>query len=96
MRYRIVYEKAPSNYSAYSPDLPGCVATAGTLDACRRLMRRGIDLYLEESANDGDVRPRATGYLEILDFPPGPARRDQARAAVKPARTRQKPRQAAS
>ena len=95
MRYRIIYGRTRRNYAGYTPDLPICIAAADTLDECRVLMRQGIRYHLEALAEDGDVRPRPTGYLEILDFPPGPARPDQARAAVKPARTRPKRREAA-
>jgi predicted RNase H-like HicB family nuclease len=35
MRYLVVYEKGPSNYSAYSPDLPGCVAAGTTVEETR-------------------------------------------------------------
>lgn len=96
MRYRIIYGRTSRNYAGYTPDLPVCTAAADTLDECRVLMRQGIRYHLEALAEDGEVRPRPTGYLEILDFPPGSARPDQARGAVKPARTRQKRRQAAS
>ena len=75
MRYRIVYEKAPHNYCAYSPDLLGCVATGDTLDECRILMREAIALHLELSRKYGDpVPPDPTGYTEILDFEPEPRR----------------------
>lgn len=70
MRYQIRYERSPRNYGAWSPDLLGCVAVAGTLDECRALMREAIVFHLEGLAEDGDVRPRPSGYLEILDFPP--------------------------
>ena len=48
MKYAIVIEKVPgSNYSAYVPDLPGCVATADTLEEIKQLMREGIEFHLE-------------------------------------------------
>lgn len=70
MQYRIRYERSPRNYGAWSPDLLGCVAVGDTLDECRREMREAITFHLEGLAEDGDVRPRPTSYLEILDFPP--------------------------
>lgn len=79
MRYKIVYEKSPRNYGAYSPDLPGCVAAAGTLEATRRLMREAIALHLEGMAEDGDVRPAPTGYVEILGYEPAPKPRRKKR-----------------
>ena len=75
MRYRIIYGRTSRNYAGYTPDLPVCTAAADTLDECRVLMRQGIRYHLEALAEDGDVRPRPTGYLEILDFPPEPTKR---------------------
>jgi len=46
MRYAIVIERAPKNYSAYVLDLPGCVATGKTIPAIQRLVREAIDLHL--------------------------------------------------
>jgi predicted RNase H-like HicB family nuclease len=54
LRYAIVIEKVSgSNYSAYVPDLPGCVATADSLDEIKRLMREGIEFHLEGMREDG-------------------------------------------
>ncbi|MGI8584963.1 MAG: type II toxin-antitoxin system HicB family antitoxin, partial [Thermoleophilaceae bacterium] len=47
-RYLVLIEGGPSsNYSAWSPDLPGCVATGATIDDCEREMRRAIAFHLE-------------------------------------------------
>lgn len=46
-RYAIVIEKAASNYSAYVPDLPGCVATGATVEETESLLREAIELHLE-------------------------------------------------
>ena len=54
MKYAIVIEKAPgSNYSAYVPDLPGCVTTGDTLDEIKRLMHEGIEFHLQGMRKDG-------------------------------------------
>lgn len=47
MRYAIVIENAGSNYSAYVPDLPGCVATGGTVEEVEREIREAIEFHLE-------------------------------------------------
>ena len=95
MRYRIVYEKAPHNYCAYSPDLPGCIATGDTLDECRILMREAIALHLELSRKHGDpVPPDPTGYAETLDFEPERPRRARPKRATSPARRSAAPRTA--
>jgi predicted RNase H-like HicB family nuclease len=52
-RYLIVVEKASNNYSAYSPDLPGCIATGKTADETKRNMRIAIEMHLRGLAQDG-------------------------------------------
>lgn len=46
MRYAIVIEKPPSNYSAYCPDLPGCVATGYTIEEVKNEMTEAITFHL--------------------------------------------------
>jgi predicted RNase H-like HicB family nuclease len=46
-RFLIVIEKANSNYSAYSPDLPGCVATGKTREETEQNMREAIQMHVE-------------------------------------------------
>jgi predicted RNase H-like HicB family nuclease len=53
MRYAIVIEKAESNYSAYVPDLPGCVATGGTVAEVEREIREAIRFHIEGLEADG-------------------------------------------
>jgi len=66
-RYLVVIEgDGKTNYSAYSPDLPGCVAAADTLEETKRLMREAIAFHLEELAKDGDVLPEPTGFAETV------------------------------
>jgi predicted RNase H-like HicB family nuclease len=59
MHYRIlvVIEKGPRNYSAYAPEVPGCVAIAKTREETVRLMREALQLHLEGMAEDGDELP---------------------------------------
>ena len=47
MRYAVVIEKANGNYSAYVPDLPGCVATGETVEAVEREIRAAIRFHIE-------------------------------------------------
>ena len=47
MKYAVVYEKAPSNFSAYVPDLPGCVATGATREDVERNIREAIVFHIE-------------------------------------------------
>jgi predicted RNase H-like HicB family nuclease len=67
-RYLILIEGgAPSNYSAWSPDLPGCVATGATVEEVEREMRAAIAFHLEGLAADGESIPEPSGpgvYVE--------------------------------
>ena len=62
MRYAIVIEKAGANYGAYVPDLPGCIATGGTLAQTEAAIRAAIAMHIEGMQEDG------------LPIPPGAAR----------------------
>jgi predicted RNase H-like HicB family nuclease len=53
MRYAIVIEKAEGNYSAYVPDLPGCVATAPSVEATEAEIREAIRFHIEGLKEDG-------------------------------------------
>ncbi len=57
MQYTVIIEKAGDNYSAYVPDLPGCVAAADTPDEVLELMREAIEFHLEGLRRDGDPVP---------------------------------------
>lgn len=60
MKYAVVYEQTPNNYSAYVPDLPGCIATGKTREEVERLIRKGIRLHLDLMRRSGEVIPSAT------------------------------------
>lgn len=51
----------PTNYSAWSPDLPGCAATGKTIEECEAQMREAIAFHLEGLAEDGGPIPDGTG-----------------------------------
>jgi predicted RNase H-like HicB family nuclease len=66
-RYLILIERGTSSYSAWSPDLPGCVATGATLDEAEREMRAAIAFHLDGLAQDGEPLPLPSGpgvYVE--------------------------------
>ena len=58
--YTVIYEKADSNYSAYVPDLPGCVTTGATLEETETNMREAIELYIDTLREDGKPIPEPT------------------------------------
>ena len=68
-RYAIVIEKAPSNYAAYVPDLPGCVATGATVAETESLLREAINLHLEGLREVGLPIPEPASVVEYLDVP---------------------------
>ena len=57
MRYAVVIEEGPRNFSAYVPDLPGCVATGKTLAEVKANMGGAIEWHLEAMAKDGKAAP---------------------------------------
>jgi predicted RNase H-like HicB family nuclease len=54
MEYLVIYEKGPTSWGAYLPDLPGCVAAGETQEQVRELIKGVIDLHLRGMREDGD------------------------------------------
>ncbi len=69
MRYAIVIENAGANYSAYVPDLPGCVATGATVEEVEREIREAIEFHLEGMRGDGSSIPAPTSSVRYVDVP---------------------------
>jgi len=67
MRYAIVIEQAEGNYSAYAPDLPGCVATGVTLAEVATEMREAIAFHLDGLREEGLPIPPASSQVEYLE-----------------------------
>ena len=67
MRYAIVIEKADGNYSAYVPDLPGCVAAADTIEETDHLIREAVEIHLRGMREDGIPIPEATSRVDYVD-----------------------------
>lgn len=68
MRYAIVIEKAEGNYSAYVPDLPGCVATGITVAEVESQIREAIEFHLEGMREDGIPIPPPASRVEYIDI----------------------------
>jgi predicted RNase H-like HicB family nuclease len=68
MRYAIVIEKAENNYSAYVPDLPGCVATGATVEEVEEQIREAIAFHLEGLREDGVIIPHPASCVEYIDI----------------------------
>ncbi len=67
MRYAIVIEKAAENYSAYVPDLPGCVATGATVAEVQQQIREAIAFHLDGLREDGQPEPVAASVVEYVE-----------------------------
>jgi len=68
MRYAIVIEKAPGNYSAYVPDLPGCIATGATIAEVEAEIRDAIVFHLEGLRQDGLPVPAPASQVEYVEI----------------------------
>lgn len=68
MRYAIVIEKAEGNYSAYVPDLPGCVATGKTYAEAEQQLREAIVFHLDGLREDGEQIPMPSSQVEYIDI----------------------------
>jgi predicted RNase H-like HicB family nuclease len=67
MRYAIVIEQAEGNFSAYAPDLPGCVATGATLAEVEAEMREAIAFHIDGLREDGLPIPPGLSQVEYLE-----------------------------
>jgi predicted RNase H-like HicB family nuclease len=68
-KYLIVVEKTGTGYSAYSPDLDGCVATGATREEVESQMREAIAFHLEGMARDGQPLPEPHTYSAYVEVP---------------------------
>lgn len=66
-KYLIVIEKTPHNLSAFSPDLPGCVATGATQPEVEERMRDAIRMHLDGMREDGVAIPEPSSVAEYID-----------------------------
>ena len=67
MRYAIVIENAGANFSAYVPDLPGCIATGATVAETEAQIREAIEFHLEGMKEDGAPIPPPTSRVEYVE-----------------------------
>jgi len=68
-KYLVVIEKTATCYSAYSPDLDGCVATGRTRDEVEHQMQEAIEFHLEGMARNGDSIPEPRTYSRYVEVP---------------------------
>ena len=68
MKYLVIYEKGPTSWGAYVPDLPGCVAAGKTREEVANLIQGAVELHLRTMREDGDPIPEPTadaGFVMI-------------------------------
>lgn len=68
-RFLVVIEKTAKNYSTYSPDLPGCVATGRTRKEAEKNMYSAIALHIEGLKEDNQPIPQSTSFAEFIAIP---------------------------
>jgi predicted RNase H-like HicB family nuclease len=67
MRYAVVIEKGEKNFSAYVPDLPGCVSVGDTLEEVKLEIREAIEFHLEGMREDGSPIPTPSSLAEYVE-----------------------------
>lgn len=68
MKYLAIIEQAENNYSAYVPDLPGCIAVGDTVEETEQMIKEAIEFHLEAMRSDGLPIPQPTteaNYVEV-------------------------------
>lgn len=65
--YTVFIEPTATGYSAYVPDLPGCVAAASTLEETRQLIKETIEFHIEGMRMNGDMVPEPTRLVEQIE-----------------------------
>lgn len=67
-RLLIVVEKAENNYSAYSPDLPGCIAAGSTIEKAKKSMKEAIEMHLKGLRDDNLPIPESHSLAEYVEY----------------------------
>jgi predicted RNase H-like HicB family nuclease len=66
-KYLVIFEKANDNYSAYSPDLPGCIATGRNRKETEKNIREAINLHIEGLREDGLPLPEPESFTKYIE-----------------------------
>ncbi|MBE9045750.1 type II toxin-antitoxin system HicB family antitoxin [Pleurocapsales cyanobacterium LEGE 10410] len=69
MRYPIIIEKAKNNYAAYSPDVPGCVATGKTIEEVKQQFAEALEFHFEGLREDNEPIPQPRTLLDYIELP---------------------------
>ncbi len=68
-RFLVVIEKAKENYSAYSPDLLGCIATGATREEVEKNMHEAIAMHIQGMKEDHQIIPQSSSFAEYIAVP---------------------------
>ena len=71
VRYAVVIEETATGYSAYVPDLPGCITTGATKGEAQRLIREAIEFHIESLREHGERVPAPTAIAEYVEVAEG-------------------------
>ena len=74
-RYAVIIEGGGQGYSAYLPELPGCIAAGDTVEEVRQLIREAVELHLNGMREDGNPIPEPASLCEYVDVESAPSRR---------------------
>jgi predicted RNase H-like HicB family nuclease len=66
-KYLVIFEKANGNYSAYSPDLPGCIATGATRREVEKNIKEAISFHVKGLQEDGSPIPEPSSFTEYIE-----------------------------
>ena len=69
MKYVVVFEQAPNNYSAYVPDLPGCIATGATREEVEKRIREAIAFHLAGLREENEPIPDPSSWTGLVEAP---------------------------
>lgn len=68
MRYAVIIEQAEGNYSAYVPDLPGCITTGASIEEIEKNIREAIELHIDGLREDGLPIPESSTVVEYCEL----------------------------
>ncbi len=69
--YLVIYEPTTAGYSAYVPDLPGCVATGGTREEVEQEIREAIEFHIEGLQESGEPVPQSSSVADTVEVAAG-------------------------
>ena len=67
MTYTVIYEKGPTSWGVYVPDLPGVISVGDSRDEVERLIEEAIELHLEGMRDEGLVIPLPSSFAGVID-----------------------------